>query len=434
MKRMKSWSILVILTLMVGLLSACGGGKEEASPQSSEGTESVQNNGELQGKLVIWSFFDQVKEMANKFMEKHPGVEVDVKLFPGDQYQTKLQTALQTGSDAPDIFDLERSYVGKFVNSPFVEDLSKMGADELLKDYVPYVAALGKDENGAIKAISDHSSPGGFWYNREQAKKYLGTDDPLEVSEMLSSWDKIIELGKKVVEESDGKVHLLTNTEDVIFFNQYHNEPWVKDGKFNYDPKWNDVLNIQREIRESGVDAKLGYFTPGWGNALNDGSVIAIAMPAWAGFMVDNKDDQAIGKYGIAMGPEGYYMGGTYRSIYSKSQNKELAYEFIKFVASEEWQDYNLQKTGNMPALKTVYEKNMDSFKMEYTGDQNILRMYYDISMSIPATIPDKYSEDIQKIFVKQSLEAIDNNGTNEEVYENVTKQVKSDYPELGVE
>ncbi|MGV7801900.1 hypothetical protein PJN14_30455, partial [Mycobacterium kansasii] len=65
--------------------------------------------------------------------------------------------------------------------------------------------------DGKIRAVSDHSSPGGFWYLRETAQEYLGTDDPDEISGMVDSWDKIIQLGKQVYEASGGKVHLIAN-------------------------------------------------------------------------------------------------------------------------------------------------------------------------------------------------------------------------------
>ena len=41
------------------------------------------------------------------------------------------------------------------------------------------------------------------------AKEYLGTDDPQELYEMLSSWDKIVETGKQVYEKSGGKIALI---------------------------------------------------------------------------------------------------------------------------------------------------------------------------------------------------------------------------------
>ncbi|PQP88233.1 hypothetical protein CPT76_20470 [Paenibacillus sp. AR247] len=432
----KKWLMMVLSVLLVGSMLAGCGSKASDSSSTASGDDSgkAAESGELKGHLVIWTFFDQVKDMADQFQAKNPGVTVDVKMFPGDQYQTKLLTALQSGRDVPDIFDLERGYIGKFIDSKFLTDLSAMGAEDLVKDYIPYVQELGRSQDGKLRAISDHSSPGGFWYLRDTAKKYLGTDDPDKVSDMVSSWDKIIELGKKVAADSGGKVHLIQNAGDLFDIEAYNTQPWVKDGKLNIDPKWQTIYQTQLDIRKNNVDAKLPFMSAGWGNALNDGSVVLTSMPAWAGFMVDNKDDKAKGKYGVAKTPEGFYSGGTYRGIYEKSKNKDLAYEFIKYIAGEEWQQHNLEKTGNMPGNGKVYEANLDTYKSPLFGDENVLKPYYETVVKIPATKPDKYGEDIMSKWRKVAGDGVTNNRSFDDVVTDFKKEVKNAFPELNVD
>ncbi len=409
---------------------AAGGGSTNAGGQTGD-TGGAQ---ELKGHLVIWTFFDQVKDMADQFHAKNPGVTIDVKLFPGDQYQTKLLTALQSGRDVPDIFDLERGYIGKFINSKFLTDLSAMGGDDLVKDYIPYVKELGYSEDGKLRAVSDHSSPGGFWYLRDVAKKYLGTDDPKKIGDMVNSWDKIIDLGKNVAAESGGKEHLIQNAGDLFDIEAYNTQPWVKDGKLNIDPKWKTIYETQLKIRQNNVDAKLPFMSAGWGNALNDGSVVLTSMPAWAGFMVDNKDNKANGKYGVAATPEGFYEGGTYRGIYDKSPNKALAYEFIKYIAGVEWQQHNLEKTGNMPGNAKVYENNLTTFKSPLFGDENILVPYYNTVKNIPPLKADKYGEDILSKWRTVAGDGITNNKSFDDVVAAFKKEVKNAFPELNVD
>lgn len=429
---MKKWlSLLFFSILIASILAGC---TKEVEGETNNRKNYNDENMKVEGKLEIWTFFGQVEDMAKKFEEKYPDVEVEVKVFPGDQYQTKLLTALQSGKDVPDIFDLERSYIGKFINSNFAANLSDMGAEELVGDYVPYVQELGRDENGDLKAISDHSSPGGFWFLKENAKKWLGTDDPNEISEMVSSWDKVIELGKKVSKESSGDVHLISHYGDVYNIEGYHMKPWIQDNKLYIDEGWKEAYEIQKQIFQNDVDAKLEFFSAGWGNALNDGSVILTAMPAWGEFMVDNKDDKASDKFGIAKTPKGLYMGGTYRSIYEKSENKEAAYAFLKYIASEEWQQYNLEETGNMPGLMTVYEDNLDSFTSSFFGDQNILEPYYELVKEIPAYRADKYGEEILSKWRKVAGQGVKNDTDIEEVIKQFKKEVKNSFPELEIE
>ncbi|REE92713.1 carbohydrate ABC transporter substrate-binding protein (CUT1 family) [Paenibacillus taihuensis] len=442
----KKWlTTATSVVLAAGLLAGCGTSNNNNTTNTGDtnagGNNATTNTGTnnggtqaLSGKLVIWTFFDQVKDMAEQFHAKNPGVTVDVKMFPGDQYQTKLLTALQSGKDVPDIFDLERGYIGKFIDSQFLTDLSAKGGDDLVKDYIPYVQALGRSTDGKLKAISDHSSPGGFWYQKDIAKKYLGTDDPDKISDMVSSWDKIIELGKKVAADSGGKEHLIQNAGDLFDIEAYNTQPWVKDGKLTIDPKWQTVYENQLKIRANNVDAKLPFMSAGWGNALNDGSVVLTSMPAWAGFMIDNKDNKANGKFGVAKTPEGFYVGGTYRGIYSKSPNQDLAYEFIKYIAGTEWQQHNLEKTGNMPGNGAVYEANLDTYKSPFFGEQNILKPYYESVKAMPAIQPDKYGEDILSKWRKAAGDGIANNSSYDDVVAAFKKEVKNTFPEVSVD
>jgi multiple sugar transport system substrate-binding protein len=421
--------ILFAAVLVLSLFAGCSKKDETASS-----TVKKSNDNKVEGKITIWTFFGQVEDMAKEFEKKYPDAEVEVKIFPGDQYKTKLLNVLQSGKDVPDIFDLERGYIDKFINSKYATNLSDMGAEDLVKDYVPYVQALGRDAKGDVKAISDHSSPGGFWYIKENAKKYLGTDDPEKISEMVDSYDKIIELGKKVNKDSNGKVHLISHYGDIYNMEAYNTKPWEKDGKLTIDSAWKKSYELQKEIFNNDVDAKLEFFSAGWGNAINDGSVVLTAMPAWASFMVDNKDDKAKGKFGVARTPKGFYMGGTYRSIYEKSPNKDLAYKFIEFIAGKEWQQHNLEATGNMPGLLSVYEDNLETFKSPMFGDQNILKPYYETVKDIPGYKSDKYGEEVLSIWRKAAGQGVKNNADIKEVIKNFKKEVKNTFPELKVD
>lgn len=425
--------------LLLGVLAACGNNEdsETGNNETSTGENAAPENPEdFEGDLEIWTFFGDVEKMAAKFEESYPNVNVNVSVFPGDQYQTKIMNAINTRTDVPDIFDLERGYMGKFINHDFVANLSEMGADELLEDYVPYVRELGVGEDGSIRAVSDHSSPGAFWYHRDLALEYLGTDDPAEVSEMVDSWEKIIELGKKINDETNGEIQLLSHFGDVYNIEKSNQEAWVQDGKLVIDEQWEQIFDWMVQTRAEGVEAKLGYFSGGWGDALNNSEVgvIMFANPAWAGFMVGNDEGQADGRYGLATTPSGYYDGGTYRAVYQDSENKDLAYEFIKFIASEEWQVYNLEETGNMPALQSIFDSQADDFTHSFFGDQKVLSVYKDQVMDIPAVKADENNNEITTLWYDAAAEAIDNNEDYDQVINDFKAMVKNGYPSIEVE
>lgn len=438
MKRSNSLYLFFIL-LMTAVLTACSGGNSESGGDASGGNESTSNEEvapeDLEGELSIWTFFGGVEDMAAAFEEEYPNVTVNVEVFPGDQYQTKLMTAIQSNTDVPDIFDLEANWMGRFINQEFVANLSEdMGADDLVADYVPYVKELGTGEDGNIRAISDHSSPGAFWYHRDLAEEHLGTQDPAEVAEMVGSWEDIIALGQKVQEESNGEVHLLSSFSDVYNVERSQQEKFVQDDQLNIDPAWEEVFNNMKEIRDTGVDAKLGYFSGGWGDALNEGNVIMFALPAWAGFMVDNENGEAEGKYGLAPTPSGYYDGGTFRAVYEGSENKDLANAFIEYISSAQWQERNLEETGNMPGLMSVYEDLGDSFTHEFFGDQKILQVYKEQVDDIPAQKATENEADIQSMWYDAASAGVENDQTYDQVLEEFRAAVQNAYPEIATE
>lgn len=387
---------------------------------------------QAEADVTLWSFFDQVNTSAEQFMEKNPGVTMEVQVFPGDQYETKMQLALQSDQDAPDVFDTEMSYHGKYINGPFMEDLSAMGADDFLSDYVPYLQSLCRDSNGITRSIIDHSAPGGIWFRRDVAEEYLGTGNHEEVTSLVDSWDKIIELGREVAAQSNGEVHLLDSYSAVIRVEQFHMDPWVVEGKLTIDPRWNEALETMRKIRENNVDAKLDAFSASWGAAWNNGSVLMFAWPSWAGFLID--PEETGNNWGIAKAPKPYYAGGRFGSIYTRAEHKEMALEYLKFLAGPEWQQYNLETFLNTPALQSVYQKNMDSFQVPLFGDQRILETYYDIAMAIPPPPNDEYQGPIGAMFADAVADMIRSGQPNEAAFDSLKQQVSSAYPQLQID
>jgi multiple sugar transport system substrate-binding protein len=413
-----------LLGLASPVLAACGGG--------GSGSGSASGGGGGGGKLVLWTYFDQVKIAAQEFMKKHPGISVDVKVYPGSDYETKMRLALQTDQSAPDLFDLDVDYLGKYVNGPFPENLSAMGAGDLVKDYVPYVSALGKDGKGDVRAVADTSSPGGLWFRRDVAKQYLGTDDPDQVSHMVSSWDGMIRAGRDVLKKSGGQVHILESYSIVVQDSRHQMKPWVVGGKFNVDPAWNQVLDAARTMFQEGIDAKLGAFSPAWGSAWNNGSVIMFGWPSWASTFID--PTKTGDTWGIAKGPVSYYEGGRYTAIYSKSGNKQLAYRYIQFLAGRDWQLTNLQKTQNMPGLRTVYQDQGNSYKPSLFAGQPIMKTYQPIAMGVPARPADSLTETIQSLFYPVVSNGFKTGKSNQEIFDGLKQQVRSQLPDVKVD
>jgi hypothetical protein len=51
---------------------------------------------QVEGDLLMWTFFDQVEIAAKRFMAANSGVNMTVEVFPGDQYETKMHLTCST--------------------------------------------------------------------------------------------------------------------------------------------------------------------------------------------------------------------------------------------------------------------------------------------------------------------------------------------------
>jgi multiple sugar transport system substrate-binding protein len=192
---------------------------------------------DFKGTLNVWSFTDELKssKMIEKFNKVYPNIEIKLTVIPmaNNAYSTKLASVLSNGVGAPDVFLSEVSFVKRFANMDYYEDLSKApyNAEELAKNMVEYTVDLGRnDTDKSIRALTFQAAPGGIFYKRSIAKEYLGTDDPDEISAMMTTMDDLIALGKTLKEKSNGKVKLLPGYAELSNIARgSRTEPWVVD-------------------------------------------------------------------------------------------------------------------------------------------------------------------------------------------------------------
>ena len=174
-----------------------------------QGCSATVNNSDesvnYKGTIDVWSWNDELltSGMIDEFNEKYPDIEINLITIPNDNnaYSTKLISTLRSGVCPPDVYLAESANIKKLSNMNYYEDLSKepYNAEELTDKMVPYTVELGKnDKDNSIRALTWQATPGGFFYRRSLAKEYLGTDDPEQVSAMMTNMDDFIALGEQL--------------------------------------------------------------------------------------------------------------------------------------------------------------------------------------------------------------------------------------------
>lgn len=394
----------------------------------AEETNPYQVDESLSGTFTWWTYFDQAPFIKEQFEKKYPNVTVDLQVFGGDDYQTKLMNTLPTQQDVPDLFDLEEGYVYKFIESPLLANLDELGLGDVCSAYYDWAVAMGRDSNGVLKGVCDNVSPVAFWYLRDAMEKWLGTSDDAEISAMLSSWDAIKEKALEIKEKSNGEVYLWPNLGEMAKVVGYSLTPLARNGVVEIEDGWYALLDTMRDFWNAGIVADLDSWGGDWASAWNNGTLLIRVMPSWDFFTDWNVNT---GNVGVAAPFMASYEGGTYRAIYANSEKKDLCVKFIEFLTTEEYQLQNLYTNNQMPANKNIVNVLGPDYTNDNFGGQNIMKTYDTICTTIADIVPDQYTRGLQNKFSKYAQAGVKEGKTNEEIIADFLADIQDTYPEL---
>lgn len=444
MKKIYWFALVMVISL--GIATACSGGDSGGSGSDDKGSKSGGKD-----KLTIWSFTDELQDAIDVFEEGHD-VEVELTIIPIEDYPTRLRPVLESGTGAPDIFTGELVFIKDWVEQEYWETLSQepYNVDEIKDDFVDYVFDLGRNDAGDVKALSWQTTPGGIFYRRSIAREVLGTDDPAEIGEMFATMEGLYEVGEKL---KDAGYRLFPDEGAVRWFAQGQEpQPWVNEsdelmlseGRLNH-------FDYAKELREKDLTAFAPEWSPAWFAAM-DGAinynagwdevdesagdeveVFAYALPTWGlhSVLKENTEETA-GDWAVTSGPNPYFWGGTWVGIYSNSDKKELAWEFVKMMTHDEefLTDWALE-TGDVLSYLPVTEKIKDDFSEPFLGGQNNYTFFLEEAQSINPGIVTKYDQQIDAFFGNMVSEYVEGTRTKEEAIQEFYNLVRNAYPQI---
>lgn len=439
MKRVVSF--VLVMAMVLSIFTGCGAPEQASNPKDNEGEEQTvkAEKDEEKIKLSLWSFTDELQYTIDIFEERHPNVEIELTVIPMEDYPTKIKPVLRSGKGAPDIFTGELQQVKEWMETDFWEDLSKepYNADQYLDDMVPYVASIGIDSKNRVKALSWQATPGGYFYRRSIAKEYLGTDNPEEIGKMMSTMEDFIDLGRTLRDKSNGKVKLVSGVEDPGWIpHSLKKHAWVEDGKFIIDEEITKHFKNMKIFREEDLDGKTRQWDPSWFEYMNNGEVFCFLLPTWGlNYVLKRNAADVSGDWGLTSGPSPYFWGGTWLGMYSKSKNKDLAWEFIKMATvDEEYLERLAKEKSEFVSNTKVVDKIKDDYTEEFLDGQNHYAWFAKEVGKIDVSKVTKYDHQINLMMRPILDEYVEGKVTLDEAMEKLKQSVKSSYPELTVE
>ena len=447
--RKKLVSVLLCTAMAASVLGGCGGSSDK---KDSSEKAKVSSDGKV---LNIYCWND---EFRSRMISHYPGYKkvnaktgkignVTVKWnetpSKDNAYQNNLDAALKKQDSASadnkiDLFLVEADYALKYVDSDYTLPVTKLGVTEDdMKNQYQYTKDIVTDSKGVQKGISWQGCPGLMFYNRDAAKKVLGTDDPEKVQEAVSDWDKFNETAEKMKAKGYKMVSSANDTYRVYSNNV--SSKWVEDGKIKIDDnimKWVDDSKKLVDAGEAdtydlwGDDWKKGFYP--------DGKVFCYFGPAWLiNFSMAADTDGSIanqGGWGAAEGPQGFFWGGTWICGATGTDNASLVKDIIlKMTADEDIMKEIVVAdddfVNNKPAMEAMAADT--SYQSKVLGGQNPLAMFCAGAEKIDLSNLSAYDQGCNEEFQHAMKNYFDGKASLDDALDLFYKGVEEKYPEL---
>ncbi|MDP4180678.1 MAG: extracellular solute-binding protein [Bacillota bacterium] len=427
MKRFKKLlAVIACISMMSTLFAACGGDtktEETSAPSTAPSAENsaapsqeaspaasaapAENKADVKGEFKFLYFNkDEAPNIVKAYNAVYPNVKMNLSVIPDkdQQFQNKLTSAIRSGSGVPDVFGLESAFVKRFIDMPgALADLSERAKD-YVGNMVPYTIDIGTDKGGVLRALAHQAAAGALAYKKPLAKRLLGTDDPAQIADMLSTPDKILATAQIVKEKSGGKVSLFPGFEEPQkMYIGGRSQGWVVDDKLVIDQKMLDFVDFAKKLRDNKYEAALDAWSPGWSSAIAaDDKALVWVCPTWGiPYIVGSNDKKAAdgGRWGLAKPTFTYSWGGTWFGMYSKSDKQDLAWTFIKQFttdkdAMKKWAIDNQDFPNNLAAIA---EGSPEDSKIMGT---NVFKFYEPFVKDINGKILTKYDDTIEQAWI----------------------------------
>lgn len=395
----KGRKLLALFVCMVCLLSGCGNAQTQNEENlQSDGTDISSSNGtteqeeeyvqpEMKGEITVSSFMEQefLTAAAEQFMDLYPDVKVTVNVYNEtsgagsvEDYQNYLNTKIMTGK-AEDIILNSFLPVEKYSEMGVFEDLGRyisLTPEFTEENYFMNVLQSAKEKSGEIYLIPYMAKFDVVGFSDTLLSEQTGMENRLQ----SAGFSDRMEIAKELVSNTSKKNAFLIMTNEVQYADYLIEDKLsdfidVEKKSVNLDS--DAYITLLKEVKElsdnHAFDADVDFYNTEYYYAatcdydvqaafyeLDEQSGLSYSMP-----IADSEGKVAVNA--------NYCM-----ALNSASQNKDLAWEFMKYLLSEEVQTLPsvhglaINKKGFDAAVERYYnfyaESNSGSVDKEEYG------------------------------------------------------------------
>jgi len=377
--------------------SSSGGTGGSTASAAAVGQAEIDKAMATPTTLTFWTWVPNISAEVALFQAKYPAIKVNVvNAGQGTPQYTKLRTALQANSGAPDLCQIEYQYVPTFTITDSLLDLRPYGASALKGRFVDWTWSQVSGAGGEVYAIPQDTGPMGMLYRKDIFDRY-GIAVP-------GTWDEFAAAARKL-HAANPDIYL-TN----FAANQaaaWHGLLWQAGAKpYAVSGKSTVAVNVDDAVSQKlatywGALAKDGVigvetdFTDSWYAGLNQGKYATWLTAAWGPAFLSGSAASTSGKWRAAplpqwdaSAPASGNWGGSTTAVIKSTKNPIAAAQFAQFLNSDPASaGLFASKQFFFPATKALLaDPTFTGAAPAFYGGQNVNQVFADVSGTVNPT------------------------------------------------
>lgn len=410
---------VALVSIVLVALAACGGGG--GGQDGGGGEEGAASGGT--GPIDIW-YSNNENEVewgearVQTWNEQNPDQQVTAQEIPaGDSSEEVIRAAITAGNAPCLIYNTAPAAVPSFQQQRGLVALDEFeGAVEFVQERVGESWEQYRSRDGQLYQMPWKANPVMVIYNKDLfSQAGLDPENP-----PLGTYDEFIQTAKTLVEQTDAQAAIYPAPTSQFFqswFDYYPvfaaetgGEQLVADGEAQFDSEAGlQVANFWASLYEQGLAPQ----EEAQGDSFAEGVSAMNAAGPWA---VDVYTDV---NWGVVPPPtsDGKPMEETWTfsdaksvGLYTACENRQTAWEFLRFTMSEESDQALLEITGQMPmrtgltdVFSAFFEENPEYMPFAQMTDRMVEVPVVPNSIEVWQTFRDAYMASV--IFNDQQIQ-----------------------------
>src|SRR6478672_198094 len=356
---MRRTSAMAVATIAAAALTLTACGRGDSGSTASETAKDV-SSGKATGTITVWAMGaegEKLPALAKEFETANPGAKVNVTAIPWDAAHQKFATAITAGS-TPDAAMVGTTWMGEFA-----------GQDAL--DPTPPSIDKSAFFDGAQKTTEVKGTSFGVpwyvetrlvYYRKDLAKKAGITTPPTD-------WDGLKTMAKAMQDKAGAKFGMgfqaggTGSWQSIMPFGWSNGADLTKNGgkAYNFDsPQVLEAVKYYQSYFNEGISDKAAPATPTTEPDFVSGKVPMFISGPWEMSAVEKVGGAGFkDKYNVMQIPaktmSSSFVGGSDFVVFKKSQNRDTAWKYVKWLTDPKVQVKWYQASTDLPSVASAW-------------------------------------------------------------------------------